>query len=97
MPTYDNQCLTCEKIFETFQSMSEKPIKICPFCGAKSKRLIGAGLAPIFKEGIGGFYQTDYKNQPKKQPRSNTPTDVNPKNDPISNKSTQKRIQSNSE
>lgn len=60
MPTYDYKCSECGNLFEVFQTMSAEPIKTCPKCGGKVKRLIGAGAGPIFKGS--GFYQTDYKN-----------------------------------
>jgi putative FmdB family regulatory protein len=60
MPTYDYKCSECGNVFEVFQTMSAEPIKTCPKCGGKVKRLIGAGAGPIFKGS--GFYQTDYKN-----------------------------------
>ena len=60
MPTYDYKCLDCGNTFELFQPMSAEPVTICPECGGKVKRLIGAGAGPIFKGS--GFYQTDYKN-----------------------------------
>jgi putative FmdB family regulatory protein len=63
MPTYDYECPDCGHEFEAFQSMTAKPIKVCPKCGKRRvKRLIGSGLAPIFKGS--GFYQTDYKAKP---------------------------------
>jgi predicted nucleic acid-binding Zn ribbon protein len=40
--------------------MTDDPLIECPECGGTLKRLIGAGLTPIFKGT--GFYQTDYKN-----------------------------------
>ncbi len=60
MPTYDYKCLDCEYSFEEFQKMTDEPLKICPKCNGKLKRLIGGGVAPIFKGS--GFYETDYKN-----------------------------------
>jgi predicted nucleic acid-binding Zn ribbon protein len=41
--------------------MKDEPVKTCPKCGGKVKRLIGSGAGPIFKGT--GFYQTDYKNK----------------------------------
>lgn len=64
MPTYDYKCLECSLNFEAFQKMSDEPLSECPNCGGSVKRLIGAGLSPIFKGS--GFYQTDYKNIPGK-------------------------------
>ena len=59
MPTYEYECLKCKKPFEVFQSMRAEPLKTCPLCGGKVKRLIGTGAGIIFKGG--GFYQTDYR------------------------------------
>jgi putative FmdB family regulatory protein len=75
MPTYDYKCLDCTITFEEFQKMSDEPLQICPKCEGKLKRLIGAGVAPIFKGS--GFYQTDYKNNSssKKNVKSSTKTE----------------------
>lgn len=43
--------------------MKDEPLKNCPDCSGKVKRLIGAGAGAIFKGS--GFYQTDYKNSSK--------------------------------
>lgn len=60
MPTYDYVCSACEARLEYFQSMSDKPKRKCPKCGAsKLVRQIGAGAAILFKGS--GFYQTDYR------------------------------------
>ncbi len=60
MPTYEYQCESCGYKFEKFQNMNENPLKKCPKCGRKIKRLIGAGMGVIFRGR--GFYATDYKN-----------------------------------
>ncbi|MEL7239934.1 MAG: zinc ribbon domain-containing protein [Planctomycetota bacterium] len=60
MPTYDYQCSSCGKAWESFQSMSARPTRKCPYCGKlTAKRLIGIGAGVIFKGG--GFYETDYR------------------------------------
>lgn len=64
LPTYEYKCTKCSHRFEIFQSMKDDPLTICPVCKGEIKRLIGAGSGPIFKGS--GFYQTDYKNTPKK-------------------------------
>ena len=62
MPTYDYICESCKHRFEWFQSITAKPLLICPKCGKrKVKRLIGAGAGVIFKGS--GFYQTDYRSE----------------------------------
>lgn len=59
MPTYEYKCPDCAHEFEEFQTMTAKPVKVCPKCGKrKVKRLIGSGMQPIFKGS--GFYETDY-------------------------------------
>lgn len=65
MPNYDYQCISCGYTFEEFQKMTDEPLKECPQCHGTLKRLIGAGLVPIFKGT--GFYQTDYKNSSGKK------------------------------
>jgi putative FmdB family regulatory protein len=59
MPTYDYQCLECGHTFDAFQMMKDKPLRKCPECNGKVKRLLGTGAGLIFKGS--GFYETDYK------------------------------------
>ena len=59
MPTYEYVCESCGSRLEKFQSMSEEPLKMCPECGGRLKRVIGTGAGIIFKGN--GFYETDYK------------------------------------
>jgi len=59
MPTYTYKCEKCEHKFKEFQKMTDEPIKKCPECGGKVKKLISPGAGVIFKGK--GFYQTDYK------------------------------------
>lgn len=65
MPTYDYECEKCGDIFEIFQSIKAEPIKKCPKCDGKVKRLIGSGAGVIFKGS--GFYATDYRSESYKQ------------------------------
>jgi len=66
MPTYDYVCDACEHQFELFQSMKDDPKKQCPECGKKKlRRLIGTGLAIVFKGS--GFYTTDYRSESYKK------------------------------
>ncbi len=73
MPTYDYECKDCQHAFEEFHSMSAKPVKKCPECGGKVKRLIGTGAGIIFKGS--GFYETDYKKKNSVSATSTTPTE----------------------
>ncbi len=67
MPTYEYICDKCGHQFEHFQSMSAKPLTVCPkdLCPKKQwgkgkvKKQLGAGAGLIFKGS--GFYITDYR------------------------------------
>jgi len=59
MPTYEYECQKCGYLFERFQSITEEPLKRCPKCRGKIKRLLGTGAGIIFKGS--GFYETDYR------------------------------------
>jgi putative FmdB family regulatory protein len=84
MPTYEYKCQECGHEFEKFQSMLEEPVKKCPVCKGRVKRLIGTGAGLIFKGS--GFYITDYKKKEKavqgpvkkKSPKPTTETKSSP-------------------
>ncbi|RME04552.1 MAG: zinc ribbon domain-containing protein [Planctomycetota bacterium] len=65
MPTYDYECLECKHTFERFQSITSEPVKTCPVCQGKVRRLIGPGGGLLFKGS--GFYITDYRSPSYKQ------------------------------
>ncbi|MCX5638789.1 MAG: zinc ribbon domain-containing protein [Planctomycetota bacterium] len=66
MPTYSYRCESCGNEFERFQTITAKPLRMCPKCGKKKlKRLIGTGAGIIFKGS--GFYQTDYRSESYKK------------------------------
>lgn len=80
MPTYDYKCNACEHTFEQFQSMKDKPLKVCPKCGKKTlERLIGTGAAIVFKGS--GFYQTDYRSESYKKAKEAEGKPVESKSD----------------
>ena len=54
MPTYEYECTQCAHRFEVFHSMSAKPVRTCPECGKRVKRLISGGAAVIIRGGAGG-------------------------------------------
>lgn len=59
MPTYDYKCDKCGHEFERFQRISDAPLKQCPKCKGRVRRMIGAGAGLLFKGS--GFYITDYR------------------------------------
>ena len=73
MPTYEYICEKCGHEFETVQSISVRPLRICPkeLCGRKKwgrgrvKRRISTGGGLLFKGS--GFYTTDYRSEGYKQ------------------------------
>ena len=73
MPTYEYVCEKCGHQFEKFQSISAKPLKICPedLCSQRKwgkgtvKRAISGGAGLIFKGS--GFYITDYRSDKYKE------------------------------
>lgn len=79
MPTYEYICnnTDCQHEFETFQSMKDDTITVCPLCNQPTlKRKIGLGAGIIFKGS--GFYETDYKRNSSKE-GSNKSADSAPK------------------
>ena len=73
MPTYEYVCDKCGHQFDIFQSISAKPLTVCPedVCAQKRwgkgkvKRAISAGAGLIFKGS--GFYITDYRSDKYKE------------------------------
>jgi len=73
MPTYEYVCEKCGHQFEKIQSISAKPLTVCPkeLCPRKEwgkgkvKRVISGGAGLLFKGS--GFYITDYRSENYKQ------------------------------
>jgi len=61
VPTYEYECERCGHRFERFQSMKDKPVKRCPECRCKVRRVLHGGAGFIFKGS--GFYVTDYRSE----------------------------------
>ncbi len=57
MPTYDYVCQECGHELETFHSMQDEPLSVCPSCRGRLKRKVGGGSGIIFKGS--GFYVND--------------------------------------
>jgi|UniRef100_A0A7C6EBU3 putative FmdB family regulatory protein len=72
MPTYEYQCDKCNYRFELFQKITDSPVKTCPVCNGKVRRLISGGSGLIFKGS--GFYITDYKKKPETKEHKETQT-----------------------
>ncbi len=65
MPTYEYLCCDCGDKLEIFQKMTDQPVKKCPNCGGKLKKLISLGGGVIYKGS--GFYTTEYRSEEYKR------------------------------
>lgn len=71
MPVYEYECRDCGKNFEELQSINDKPLKKCRFCGGKVRRLISQ---TSFSLKGSGWYKDGYSNpKPAKGPSSPAP------------------------
>jgi len=73
MPLYEYRCGKCRKLTEVIQSFSEKPLRICPHCGARALKKLMSAPAIQFKGS--GWYVTDYagKTGESREPASGSP------------------------
>jgi putative FmdB family regulatory protein len=69
MPIYEYECQKCKRRTEAIQRVGEKPLKICPHCGGKLKKLASA---PAIQFKGSGWYVTDYA-RAKTEEKSSTP------------------------
>lgn len=65
MPIYEYYCEVCNSNFEVFQKMNEKALKECIKCN-KSTKVVKLLTAPWFRLKGSGWYETDFKNNNKK-------------------------------
>ncbi|MDQ7838894.1 MAG: zinc ribbon domain-containing protein [Thermodesulfobacteriota bacterium] len=49
MPTYEYECEACGWIFDRRQRIMEDPIRACPECHGKVRRLVSGGIGFILK------------------------------------------------
>jgi putative FmdB family regulatory protein len=62
MPTYEYACSKCGEHLEAVQSFTDDPLKKCPACGGRLKKVFGA-VGIVFKGS--GFYKTDSRSSTK--------------------------------
>jgi putative FmdB family regulatory protein len=64
MPIYEYLCAQCAHPLDALQKLSEEPLVYCPQCGeAALKRQMSA---PSFRLKGGGWYETDFKNDKRR-------------------------------
>ncbi len=56
MPTYEYECLGCERRFDIVQSFSDSPLTVCDACGGELRKVF-SGVGISFKGS--GFYRND--------------------------------------
>lgn len=73
MPIYEYQCTACGHRLESFQKMTDEPLKECPKCqqSALQKLISAAG----FQLKGTGWYATDFKDKGKKEPKTEMKTE----------------------
>lgn len=64
MPIYEYLCSECAHTLDALQKLSDEPLVYCPQCGAAAlKRQMSA---PSFRLKGGGWYETDFKNDKRR-------------------------------
>jgi len=64
MPIYEYQCTACGHHHEALQKVSDGPLVDCPACGASALRKKVSAAA--FRLKGGGWYETDFKSDNRK-------------------------------
>ena len=64
MPIYEYECRECGHVFDALQKMSDVPLSDCPDCGKPELRKLLS--APNFRLKGGGWYETDFKGENKR-------------------------------
>jgi putative FmdB family regulatory protein len=74
VPLYEYQCGKCGHRFEKIQKLADPPVKICPKCGGKVKKLPSA---PAIQFKGSGWYITDYarKSSPSSEEKADKPSE----------------------
>lgn len=64
MPIYEYQCQSCRHELEKLQKIADEPLRDCPGCGKPElrRKVSAAG----FRLKGGGWYETDFKKNGKK-------------------------------
>ena len=77
MPIYEYKCNDCGHLMDALQGVNDVALTDCPACsGNNLKRLISA---PNFRLSGGGWYETDFKKENRKNLAENTKSDTEKK------------------
>lgn len=77
MPIYEYKCRKCDKVYEEFQSIHDKPLKYCEVCKGRLQKVFSS-VGISFKGS--GFYSND--SQKSKSPAAQTPAKKEVKPEP---------------
>ena len=95
MPIYEYVCQECGRKTEVLQRLNERPLKICPHCGGKLKKV--ASVSAIHFKGS-GWYVTDYARAKKEEKgpsgtteASEKPSETKPSEKPSETKPSEKK------
>ncbi len=73
MPIYEYQCTDCGHTLEKLQKINDDPLKLCPACQKQTlQKLVSA--AGFQLKGT-GWYVTDFRDNNKPKPTTETKTD----------------------
>jgi putative FmdB family regulatory protein len=76
MPFYEYRCETCGHEMEIMQKMSDPPVAECPACGEPNMRKLISAAG--FRLKGGGWYETDFKKDGKKNVHDTGPKESAP-------------------
>jgi len=79
MPIYEYKCRKCDKVYEEFQSIHDKPLKYCKVCNGRLQKVFSS-VGISFKGS--GFYSTDSKKH--RTPPASVPAKKEVKTEPKS-------------
>ena len=67
MPTYSYACTSCDHRFDVQQAFTDEPLRQCPECSARLRKLFGS-VGVVFKGS--GFYRTDARADRRGTPKA---------------------------
>jgi putative FmdB family regulatory protein len=83
VPIYEYECKRCHQITEALQKFSDPPLKDCPYCSGRLRKLIS--LNSFHLKGS-GWYVTDYAGKKAASQLDNSPSVSSAKEDKGSKK-----------
>ena len=94
MPFYEYECTKCGNLSEVFQKISDLPLKKCPECSGKMKKLISQST---FHLKGSGWYVTDYASKTGGNDGRSNKTDTETKETKTTSNTTEKKAASSGE